>query len=518
MGDTGGEKEYAIPQTTSADKVFTFEEEEERDKAIRLLQRCYRAKTAREHLKALVRDNYVKIYDKINSTYAYKNRTTGEVSFEKPVFLGSDDLPTPKKLNAPPDYDPGTNMDDSDGAALVVCVNKFKHEKMSGLGGGVSADHMGITDLLCHEYIGKLRMENVISVKNPTCTQFIDAFERLRKVARKDSFVFIYICTHIVTVKNGERGNNSRVSKNKSSSKMSGKASGKISSKASAKGRARGKALLGANSKNSAALPPLTVGFNTKKEDTYFCMEDTVWKDAKGVAASSIALFKLVNMIKRLPCQKRTIALNYAHGKMQKKTFFGNSKLQYPPENFLFRLSESTNSAVMGSCAIGFKLKTVIQNTPRYIEFLARKKKKEEKQKALEEAKQAEKLAKRKNFAERISTLFGGGKAKNKEKDENGVAFGFGSTNFVGDGFDEFEDERPKTPVEVKPTKKNVFDAAAEELAVIDEITQSFRAQWSTPPDIENVVSEKPAPPKPTVEKDEDGKWVIHIPDDNEVS
>ena len=49
----------------------------------------------------------MKIYDKINDEFLYKNKITGVITSKKPVFLGKEDLPEPKSYEAPLNYDPG---------------------------------------------------------------------------------------------------------------------------------------------------------------------------------------------------------------------------------------------------------------------------------------------------------------------------------------------------------------------------------------------------------------------------
>lgn len=83
-----------------------MEEDERQDVAARKLQTAYRARQARLALKKLIRENYVKLYDRINDQYVYKNKNTKEIFLQKPIFLGNDDLPTPKIFAAPNDYDP----------------------------------------------------------------------------------------------------------------------------------------------------------------------------------------------------------------------------------------------------------------------------------------------------------------------------------------------------------------------------------------------------------------------------
>jgi len=56
-----------------------YEEEDRKDAAARCIQRKFRVYNARKSLRALIRQNYVKIYDKKKDLYLYKNKTTGKV-------------------------------------------------------------------------------------------------------------------------------------------------------------------------------------------------------------------------------------------------------------------------------------------------------------------------------------------------------------------------------------------------------------------------------------------------------
>ena len=83
----------------------------------------------------------------------------------------------------------------------------------------------------------------------------------MKRVAKKSGFVFIYLCTHVVTVWGGE---NKRTK------------------------------------------------FD-RKETGYFCMADTAWKDARTVAATSIAVSNFTQLLNDIPCERKAIAIHYAH-------------------------------------------------------------------------------------------------------------------------------------------------------------------------------------------------------------
>lgn len=48
------------------------------------------------NIRELVKANFVKEVDSLTGSYIYRNRRTGHVSRRKPVFLGNEDLETPR--------------------------------------------------------------------------------------------------------------------------------------------------------------------------------------------------------------------------------------------------------------------------------------------------------------------------------------------------------------------------------------------------------------------------------------
>ena len=86
---------------------YSFDEENKRDVAARIIQRKVRVRIARKNLIDLFKQSYVKVYDEVSDQYVYKNKFTLEISYDKPRLLGNDDLPSPRKLEAPADYNPG---------------------------------------------------------------------------------------------------------------------------------------------------------------------------------------------------------------------------------------------------------------------------------------------------------------------------------------------------------------------------------------------------------------------------
>jgi hypothetical protein len=146
---------------------YTFEEENKRDTAARIIQRKARVRLARKNLVNLFKESYVKVYDEVLDQYVYKNKFTLEISYDKPRLLGSDDLPSPRKLEAPNEYNPGEENKEITGYALVVTVNEFNNEKLQTVPHSALSDHILLEDLLTHDFICKIPPENATFIKNP---------------------------------------------------------------------------------------------------------------------------------------------------------------------------------------------------------------------------------------------------------------------------------------------------------------------------------------------------------------
>jgi hypothetical protein len=266
-------------------------EEELQDEAARFIQKAFRAKMARNLLKSLLRQNFVKLKDRNTNVYFYKNKTTGETSVMKPRLLKDDDLPSPRDFQAPNHYDPG--FCDENGFALLIHCTKFVSDRIPNFSHQIDADHKIFEHLLSHDFICKYRPENVFSLKDPSIQMLKDSIERMRRVMTKRSHLFVYFSTHVVTV----------VSK-------------------------------------------------VSKDNCFFCFRDTIWKSSNQAASTSLSLTDFSKMIVSLGCDKKVIAVHYAHLEPPKKSFF-KSRYLYPPEDCLTRLADLCHCAVIGSCNIG---------------------------------------------------------------------------------------------------------------------------------------------------------------------
>ena len=70
------------------------------DEAARHIQSVYRAKQSRKMLKKILREVYVKKFSLDAGKYFYYNKNTKESFWEKPVFLGMDDIPVTPRTQA----------------------------------------------------------------------------------------------------------------------------------------------------------------------------------------------------------------------------------------------------------------------------------------------------------------------------------------------------------------------------------------------------------------------------------
>lgn len=286
-------------------------EEELQDEAARYIQTAFRAKMARNLLKTLIRQNYVKLKDRNTNIYYYKNKTTGETSVFKPRILKEDDLPSPRDFQAPMNYDPG--FYDEKGFALLIHCTKFQSDKIPNFSHQIDADHNIFEHLLSHDFICKYRPENVFVLKDPSIQMLKDSIERMRRVIQKRSYLFVYFCTHVVTIK----------------SKVS-------------------------------------------KDNCFFCFKDTNWKSSNQAASTSLSLTDFSKMIVSLGCDHKVIAVHYAHLQPTPKSFF-KSRYLYPPEDCLIRLADLCNCVVIGSCNVGTSIQDMKAHTPQPTQALKRR-------------------------------------------------------------------------------------------------------------------------------------------------
>lgn len=203
----------------------------------------------------------------------------------------------------PNNYDPGPS--DGLGYALLVTVSSFTNPKMKPLPKVVDADHGMLEHVLSHDFICKFRGENVITLRNPSKQSFIESLMRLKQMCKIKSFLFVYICTHVVTIK----------------------------SKAH------------------------------KDENCFFCFKDTIWNDSESAARTSLPLIELSKLINAICSEKKVFALNIAHTRPIEKSIF-KSRYMYPPPDSLTRLADLCKCCVLGSCNIGTAFQDMQDHSP----------------------------------------------------------------------------------------------------------------------------------------------------------
>lgn len=226
------------------------------------------------------------------------NTISGEVREDKPAFLGADDLPDPREFKAPFGYDPGPIEDF--GAAMVVTVVEYQDARITNLESGFHGEHIRFENLLTHDFKCRFMEESVVSLLNPTVSEFVDGLERLQHMAHPAGFTFIYICTHAATV--------------------SGHRSG------------------------------------------YLCFKDTNWMNTETAKQTALPFSRLCSLINGVPGNRKTVALSIAHPSKSQKRFSSALKL-YPPKNFYGDLADNCKCAVLGSCNIGTNVREILMHT-----------------------------------------------------------------------------------------------------------------------------------------------------------
>ncbi|CBJ48320.1 hypothetical protein Esi_0002_0051 [Ectocarpus siliculosus] len=114
----------------------------------------------------LIKANYVKEIDSLSGEPIYRNRRTGYISRRKPVFLGNDDLETPRYFAALDNYDPGKSAIPQ--FAVIITNQEFESPKIPTIPEQVLADHDALRETLEHPYFSKFQSENCFFVKNAT--------------------------------------------------------------------------------------------------------------------------------------------------------------------------------------------------------------------------------------------------------------------------------------------------------------------------------------------------------------
>ena len=295
--------------------VFDLEAEDKRDDAARIIQRLARMYLAISRLRSMVRANYIKKYDRVNERHFYKNKTTGEILLNKPRVLGSGDLPDPRSFVAPETYDVGDEEGMPVGYAMVVVNDNFPRSegRLSSLPLVVQNEFKELEDVLSHDFICRLPQENVYALMNPKKAEIKETLERLKQIVRKKDYFLVYMCTHVLTVVGGEQKNSS--------------------------------------------------------ETAYFATPSTVWKGKpEDVAPSCLSLSDFTKGLSRVKSRKKTAIINYCYQPPPQKSFFAPVKSIYPPANFLARLADQANCAVLACCVSGSSMSDTLSHHPHKVQ------------------------------------------------------------------------------------------------------------------------------------------------------
>eukprot|EP00596_Hydrurales_sp_CCMP1899_P003429 CAMPEP_0119043238 /NCGR_PEP_ID=MMETSP1177-20130426/19666_1 /TAXON_ID=2985 /ORGANISM="Ochromonas sp, Strain CCMP1899" /LENGTH=893 /DNA_ID=CAMNT_0007010929 /DNA_START=292 /DNA_END=2970 /DNA_ORIENTATION=- len=278
----------------------------ELNEAALLIQCALRVYQSKKKSRETFNRRFIKLYDALNDEFVYKDKQTDYVHPSKPFILGDEDLTSPRILEAPDDYDPGYDDVHKNGFALIITVNSFVYnDKIPDLPVETSVEHEMLKEILSHDYVCKFLPDRVLDLINPTCAQFLAAFQHLQKVCTSSDYLLVYICTHIITAYKGEKNRN---------------------------------------------------------ENGYFLMHESKWKSSKDVASSSISISLLISLLNKILSKEKTILLNCAHIEKTPSNIFG-SKILYPPSNCFERISDMANCAVIGNCSIGSLVTDIINHT-----------------------------------------------------------------------------------------------------------------------------------------------------------
>ena len=282
------------------------------DDAINVIQHAYRAYRVRAQFRFLVRQSFMKVFDKEIRDYVYINKMTGNRFRYKPSFLGDEDLPIQRIFAAPLSYIPRKRRG-GEGFALMVTVSQFQHPRIPHLAEQLVEDHKALTDALTHDFYGRIGPQNILSLVNPKREEFVHAFELMKKMTRgsTQAFLIVYLCTHVVQVIDGERSK----------------------------------------------------GKESREKDCYFLVHDSVWSSAGATAASAVSLVSLSQLVRGCGADSTTLLLHLAHLPPPRRTLIKRSKTLYPPEDCLCRLAELARAAVVGSCCTGTRLEEAVRHS-----------------------------------------------------------------------------------------------------------------------------------------------------------
>eukprot|EP00597_Dinobryon_sp_UTEXLB2267_P006584 CAMPEP_0170093198 /NCGR_PEP_ID=MMETSP0019_2-20121128/26341_1 /TAXON_ID=98059 /ORGANISM="Dinobryon sp., Strain UTEXLB2267" /LENGTH=656 /DNA_ID=CAMNT_0010313939 /DNA_START=331 /DNA_END=2302 /DNA_ORIENTATION=- len=200
-------------------------------------------------------------------------------------------------------------------------------------------DHNLIESLMSHSFLCRFRSENIICLKNPSVADVMNALAQMKKMCRKEGFLFVYLSTHVLRLSNNTKQSNLKDKKKTTKGKKTSKVKAQTSTSQS------------------------------KVEDTYFAFQDSMWGKPAETVESCYSLSSFTAALNEIKANKKTILLNCAH-LPKPKQFFPGTKTLYPPDDVLFRLANDCDCAVIGSCSIGSKVNDIIKHTPSELDPL----------------------------------------------------------------------------------------------------------------------------------------------------
>ncbi|CAM9298189.1 unnamed protein product [Ectocarpus sp. 13 AM-2016] len=352
-------------------------EEERQDEAVRLIQGLFRAKRARYVIRELIKANYVKEIDSLSGEPIYRNRRTGYISRRKPVFLGNDDLETPRHFAALDNYDPGKSAIPQ--FAVIITNQEFESPKIPNIPEQVLADHDALRETLEHPYFSKFQSENCFFVKNATSEvmtaslasvqrQISSTMARLKKESEKRAKALI----KEREARALERRNARRAEK---AEEEGGGGVSNVARLREEGGRQDGnKGQKDVDSEEDdgdeeeeeeeeefypeeglllvyVCTHVAVISKGKGVAGTYLVATDTSWKSREQLATSAVLLETFAAAIDRIQLRHKVLFLDVVHTKREHEGF--KTRHLYPPRNLYDSAAVLCGAVVVGSCRIG---------------------------------------------------------------------------------------------------------------------------------------------------------------------
>ncbi|CAM9314409.1 unnamed protein product [Ectocarpus fasciculatus] len=355
-------------------------EEERQDEAVRLIQGLFRAKRARYVIRELVKANYVKEIDSLSGEPIYRNRRTGYISRRKPVFLGDDDLETPRYFTALDNYDPGKSAIPQ--FAVIITNQEFESPKIPNIPEQVLADHDALRETLEHPYFSKFQSENCFFVKNATSEvmtaslasvqgQVSSTMARLKKESEKRAKALRKErearalerrnarraekgedeggggVPNIAPLREeGERQHENKVQEDVDTEEEDGDGEEEEEEEEEEEFDPEEGLLLVYVCTHVAVISK-----GKGVAGTYLVAADTSWKSKEQLANSAVLLETFAAAIDRIQLRHKVLFLDVVHTERELEGF--KTRHLYPPRNFYDSAAALCGAVVVGSCRIG---------------------------------------------------------------------------------------------------------------------------------------------------------------------